>query len=40
VVALAAGAYQAHVFAPGFSAHWVRFRAQSGGRVTVEIVYN
>jgi hypothetical protein len=34
-----AGGYKPHVFPDGFSAHWVRIRAESKGPVTAEFIY-
>lgn len=38
-IEVAPGAYRAHVFPQGFSAHWLRLRARDAGRVTAELHY-
>jgi hypothetical protein len=40
VVVLKPGEYRAEVLPAGFSAHWVRFKAHTPGRLTVELIYN
>jgi len=39
-ITIPAGGYQYYVFEPGFSAQWIRAKAENEGEVTVHFVYN